>query len=56
MLIGPVMIGIFVDIQYHWSPWSTLAGLAMGMVLCLSILIRMARRSGDDDPDSESKV
>jgi F0F1-type ATP synthase assembly protein I len=44
-LIGPVLVGLILDVQFGWEPWGTLAGVLLGLVSCLMLLIRMSNRS-----------
>jgi F0F1-type ATP synthase assembly protein I len=46
-LVGPVILGVLLDVQYNWMPWGTLAGLGVGIFSCLSILVMAAKRSSE---------
>jgi F0F1-type ATP synthase assembly protein I len=58
-LVGPVVLGILLDLQYQWMPWGTLAGLGLGIFSCLSILVIATKRSSKsrseppDTPDGQ---
>jgi F0F1-type ATP synthase assembly protein I len=44
-LIGTVVAGLLLDVQFGWAPWGTLAGLVIGLVSCVSVLLKAAKRS-----------
>ncbi len=44
-LVGCVIGGIFLDMEFGWSPWATLAGIGLGLISCISILMLAAKRS-----------
>jgi F0F1-type ATP synthase assembly protein I len=44
-MIGLVVVGIALDIQYQWAPWGTLIGLVLGFFSCIGILIAAAQES-----------
>lgn len=50
-LVGMVVMGIFLDIEFGWTPWATLVGLALGFVSCMSILLRAANQSKSEPPE-----
>ena len=55
-LIGPVILGILLDTWLDWKPWATIAGVLLGLLGCLALLIRMNRQSmrGKSNSDSQS--
>ena len=46
-LVGPVLIGLLLDWQLGWRPWGTLAGIGLGLLCMLTVLIVLQRRSGE---------
>jgi len=46
-LVGTVVAGLLLDIQFGWTPWGTLIGLFVGFVSCISILLRAAKQARD---------
>lgn len=44
-LIGPVVLGIVLDLQFDWMPWATLAGIGLGLLVSVTILLQAAKRS-----------
>ena len=45
-LVGPVLLGVLLDWQLGWRPWGTLAGIGVGLLGTLSVLIHLQRRGG----------
>lgn len=45
-LIGPVILGVVLDSELGWTPWATLSGIALGLVGCMFLLIRLSNRRG----------
>ena len=31
-MVVPILVGVFLDRQYGWSPWGALAGVVLGFV------------------------
>jgi hypothetical protein len=46
-LLGPVLLGILVDWQLGWAPYGTLAGVGLGFVMLMTLLIGVVRRGGE---------
>jgi hypothetical protein len=46
-LVGPVVLGVLLDWQLGWTPVGTLSGIGVGLVLLMTLLIRMVKRSGE---------
>ncbi len=53
-LVGPVIGGLVLDIEFNWKPWGTLIGLVLGIAGCLSVLIISANRSNGKPPSPGS--
>ena len=49
-LAGPVLLGVYLDWQFGWSPWATVAGVLVGMAACLTLLVRLNNRRKDSPP------
>ena len=49
-LVGPVIAGVVLDVEFNWMPWATLIGLGLGIFSCMSILVISANRSNDKSP------
>ncbi len=45
-LVAPVVLGIILDWQLGWMPWATLAGIGVGLLGSIAILLQAAKRSG----------
>jgi len=43
-LVGPVVLGLLLDVQLGWTPWATLTGILLGLFGCLSVLWLMSNR------------
>jgi len=47
--VGPMLIGLFLDFQFGWLPWGTVAGallgLVVGMVHLFSLTFRDSRKA-----------
>ena len=54
-LIGPTIIGVFLDWQFGWKPVATLIGLGVGLVAFTYHLVLIARRLSRDDPPSSDR-
>jgi F0F1-type ATP synthase assembly protein I len=51
-LIGPVVLGILLDVSFGWTPWGTIVGVLFGLFSCLALLIRLQRsRGGSGDTE-----
>lgn len=45
-LVGPVLLGVLLDWQLGWAPWGTLAGIGLGLLGMLGVLVVLQKRSG----------
>ena len=43
-MIAPIAVGLFLDFQFGWMPWATVAGAVLGLVGGVAHLIQMQRR------------
>lgn len=48
-LIGPTLIGYYLDRRYGWSPYGTLIGAALGFSIGMGHLIRFALKEAAED-------
>ncbi len=51
-LVGTVVGGLLLDLQFGWTPWGTLIGLILGCFSCISILMRAAKLAREEPPDA----
>ncbi|QVL32303.1 hypothetical protein KIH39_26310 [Telmatocola sphagniphila] len=42
-LTGPILVGVFLDYAFGWSPWGVLGGLALGFIGCMMYLVQQAK-------------
>lgn len=47
-MVVPLVAGVWLDRTFGWTPWATLAGIALGFVGGLGHLIVLAKRSETD--------
>jgi F0F1-type ATP synthase assembly protein I len=45
----PILIGYWLDERYQMSPWFLLSGIFLGILLMLSIFIKIARDTNNQD-------
>lgn len=48
-LAAGIILGIWLDGQFHTSPWLTLAGIALGMVVAVFTLAQLLRFQRDPE-------
>lgn len=44
-LVAPVLIGVWLDRRFGWSPWGLVVGATVGFVGGLAHLLYLARRA-----------
>ena len=44
-LVGPVILGVVLDLQFDWLPWATLIGIGIGLAGSLMLLLTAANQS-----------
>lgn len=52
-MVVPILLGVWLDSRYGWSPWGLVVGTLVGVVGGFLSLVRLARkqgRSGDRPP------
>ncbi len=54
-MIVPVVIGIYIDKQWNFSPWGVIIGALLGFGGMISIVIKLAHRSGDNEYMNKKK-
>lgn len=47
-LTVPMLLGYFADRYFEISPWGILSGILLGMVLFILMMMRIARKLGND--------
>lgn len=58
LLTGPTILGVVVDAMADSSPWATVFGVFLGLISCMTWLIRQMNRMKDEsttksDPNSK---
>lgn len=48
-MVGPILIGVWLDDRYGWSPWGMVVGSLLGVVGGIGHLIVVARRMSRND-------
>lgn len=43
-MVLPMIVGIFLDYYFGWTPWATVIGLAVGAVGAMTHLVLMTRQ------------
>jgi ATP synthase protein I len=43
-MVAPLLIGVWLDYQFGWSPWGAIVGMALGFIGGTAHLIVMAKR------------
>lgn len=48
-MIIPVVIGIYVDNRWNFSPWGVIIGALLGFGSMISIVLKLASRTGETE-------
>ncbi|MFO8030439.1 MAG: AtpZ/AtpI family protein [Cyclonatronaceae bacterium] len=55
-MIIPVVIGIYVDKRWETSPWGVIIGALMGFASMISIVIKLAAKTGKNQYMEKKKT
>ncbi len=48
-MVGPILLGVWLDDRYGWAPWGLAVGAVIGVVGGIGHLIVTARRMSRDE-------
>ena len=48
-MVGPILLGVWLDDRYGWAPWGLVVGSVLGIVGGIGHLILTARRLSRDE-------
>ncbi len=57
-MVAPVVLGVFLDSHFDWTPWATVGGAVFGLVGGMWHLVAILNRRNDSgsSPDSRNQT
>ena len=54
-MVAPIVLGVYLDKYFGWTPWATAVGAVLGLVGGLAHLVVAARRQEDRESADSSR-